>query len=156
MQLTFILGILQFTLFTLPFLYDVQSMTFWYKLRRWPVITLTYIEKFDSVTVTSQINLPDVHPMTFGHKLRHLPIVTLTYIGKFESVIATGQINFPVGCQPYLYLLSFSTLTTSSGQLCLSCLTCITRYLNLMTMSENNRVTDSDKLNKISTYCKHL
>ena len=92
-------------------------MTFMHKLRHWPIVTLTYIEKFDSVTATSQINLPDVHTMTFGHKLGQWPIVTLTYIEKFDSVMATGQINLPVGYQPYLYFLLFSTLTTYSGQL---------------------------------------
>ena len=99
----------------LPF--DVQPMTFWHKLRHWPIVTRIYIEMFDSVTATGQINFPDVHTMTFGQKLRHWPTVKLNYIEKFDSVTATGQINLPVGCQPYLYFLSFSTLTTSSGQL---------------------------------------
>ena len=91
-----------------------------------PLVTRNYIEKFDSVSASTQINLPDVHTMTFGHKLMHWPIVTLTYIEKFDSVVATSQINLTVSCQPYLYFLSFSTLTTYS----LSRLTCITRYLN--------------------------
>ena len=77
-------------------------MSFRHNLRQWPVLTLTYIEKFDSVMATGQINLPDVQTMTFGHKLRHWPIVTLTYIEQFDSVTATGQINLPA-----VSLLSF-------------------------------------------------
>ena len=84
-------------------------MTFWHKLRHWPIITRTYIEKFDSVTATGQINyLQDVHTITFGNKLRHWPIV-LTYIEKFDSVTATSHINLLVGCQLYFYFLSFPT-----------------------------------------------
>ena len=33
-------------------------MTFWNKLKHWPIVTLNYIEKFDSVMATGQINLP--------------------------------------------------------------------------------------------------
>ena len=102
---------------TLPFTFNMHPTTFWHKVTHWPTVTMSYLEKFDSVTAISQIILPDVHPMTFGHKLRHWPIVTLTYIEKFDLVNATGQLNLPVGCQPYLYFLSFSTLTTSSDPL---------------------------------------
>ena len=90
-------------------------MTFLHKLRHWPIVTWTYIEKFDSVTATSQINLPDVHTITFGQKLRHWLIITLTYIEKFDSVTATAQINLLVGCQPYLYFRQ-SIFSTGRGK----------------------------------------
>ena len=61
-----------------------EQMTFWHKLRHWLIETLTYIEKFDSVTATGQVNLPDVLTMTIGHKLRHWPTVTPTHIEKFH------------------------------------------------------------------------
>ena len=49
----------------------------------------------------------DVHTMIFRYKLRHWPIVTLTW----------SQLPVRLICQPYLYFLSFSTITTSSGPL---------------------------------------
>ena len=89
-------------------------MTFWHKLRHWPIVTLTYIEKFDSVSATTQINLPDVHTMTFGHKLRHWPIVTLTYIEKKvltlnmlenKSIYLSTLFTFPftIDVQPMIF-----------------------------------------------------
>ena len=48
-------SIFQFTLFTLPFTFDVHPVTFGHKLRHWPIVTRTYIEKFDSVTGTSRL-----------------------------------------------------------------------------------------------------
>ena len=85
-------------------MFDVHHLTIGHELQHWPSVTRTYIEKFDLVIATSQINLPDLHTMAFGHKLRHWPIVTLTYIEKFDSITANCQIILPVG----YYLLSIN------------------------------------------------
>ena len=66
-------------------MFDVHPLTIGYTLRHWPIVTRIYIEKFDLITATGQINFPDVHTMIFGHKLRNWPIVIMTYMNKHEK-----------------------------------------------------------------------
>ena len=46
-------------MFTVPFMLDVNPITFGNKQRHWPIVTQTYRDKFDSThTTAGQISLP--------------------------------------------------------------------------------------------------
>ena len=73
-------------------------MTFGHKLMHWPIVTQTYIEKFDSarsdqfagqqISDVSSLRYFICEFMTFGHKLSHWLLVTQTYIEKFDSALS--------------------------------------------------------------------